>query len=172
MSSQAQPESTRFRHRGPLSREQAERAIERASDVRIVLQILTRYARQFVDLSVVFVVRRGVATARESDGWTYEPVHVELGAGGTLGDVSESQTARLARFEPLGVDATVRDALGVEDHAVVVVPLTIRGRTVALFLGADRDADVEEEVVDEIRDFSQRVAGALARIIIETKKKG
>ena len=58
----------RFRHRGPFTRPQAELAAGQAADVQMVLEILTRYARQFFERSVLFVVTGTSAELRFAHG--------------------------------------------------------------------------------------------------------
>ena len=61
-------EHRRFRHRGPFTRAQAEIAISQAPDVLMVMEVLVRYARQFFERCVLFVVENGEARLRLAHG--------------------------------------------------------------------------------------------------------
>ncbi len=161
-----------FRHRGPLSRVDGQRALERASDVRFVLEVLVRYVRQYVDCCVLFVVRRGLATPRHAHGWTMEPLKIDLSEPGSLSEANGRGSGGLTRLGADGSDGDLRSRIGIGDDQVLIVPLTIRGRTVAILLGADEGADVESEAASELCSFAYEVAAALARIILENKREG
>jgi hypothetical protein len=133
------------------------------------IEVLVRYARQFVDRCVLFVVRRGIATPRHAHGWSIEPLRVELSEPGILGDASRRGSGSVMPVGFDGSDLELRARIGIGDSQVLVVPMAIRGRTVALLVGADERADVEAESASEITSFCHDVAAALARIILAHK---
>lgn len=167
-------EHRRFRHRGPFTRPQAELAASQATDVHMVLEILTRYARQFFERSVLFVVTGDLAELRFSHG-------LPMGLA-TLGLSLEEQPSvlRMAHrsgdpvVRPLehdGVDAILRNKLSIStDERVTVIPLTIRERVVALFYGDDRSDGVDPDAVADVTDFIEICAAEVTRIIISRKR--
>jgi len=101
-----------------------------------------------------------------------EPLKFDLSEPGALSEASGSGSGGLTRLGADGSDGELRSRIGIGDDQVLIVPLTIRGRTVAILLGADEGAAVDTEAASELSLFSYEVAAALARIILENKREG
>jgi hypothetical protein len=100
-----------------------------------------------------------------------EPLQVDLSGPGSLSEASGRGSGWLTTLGADGSDGELRTRIGIGDDQVIIVPLTIRGRTVAVLLGANEGTAVESEVADELCSFSDDVAAALARIILENKRE-
>ena len=167
-------EHRRFRHRGPFTRPQAELAASQATDVHMVLEILTRYARQFFERTVLFVVTGDVAELRFSHGLPMGLATLTLGLEeepSVLRDAHNGGDPIVRPLERDGVDAILRNKLSISsDEKVAVVPLTIRERVVALFYGDDRSDGVDRDAVADVTDFIEICASEITRIIISRKR--
>jgi hypothetical protein len=167
-------EHRRFRHRGPFTRPQAELAASQAPDVHMVLEILTRYARQFFERSILFVVSAETAELRFSHGLSMSlallTVNLEEEQS-VLRDAFLSGDPVVRPLERDGVDAILRNKLSiVGEERVTAIPLTIRERVVAIFYGDDRSDGVDRDAVADVTDFIEICAGEITRIIISRKR--
>jgi hypothetical protein len=167
-------EHRRFRHRGPFTRPQAELAASQATDVHMVLEILTRYARQFFERSVLFVVTGDIAELRFSHGLSMglATLTLNLDEGPSVLQVAHNCGDPIVRpLEHDGVDAILRNKLSIQgESTVTVIPLTIRERVVALFYGDDRSDGVDLDAVADVTDFIEICASEITRIIIARKR--
>ncbi len=167
-------EHRRFRHRGPFTRPQAELAASHAGDVHMVLEILTRYARQFFERSVLFVVTGDLAELRFSHGLPMGLATLTLSVEETpsvLHTAHVSGDPVVLALQHDGVDAILRNKLNItSDETVTVIPLTIRERVVALFYGDDRSDGVDRHAVADVTDFIEICASEVTRIILSRKR--
>lgn len=164
----------RFRHRGPFTRPQAELAASQATDVHMVLEILTRYARQFFERTVLFVVTGEVAELRFSHGLSMSLATLQLSLEeepSVLRDAHLGGDPIVRPLEHDGVDAILRNKLSIMGEGrVAVIPLTIRERVVAIFYGDDRSDGVDRDAVADVTDFIEICASEVTRIIINRKR--
>lgn len=167
-------EHRRFRHRGPFTRPQAELAASQASDVQMVLEILTRYARQFFERSVLFVVSGNRAELRFAHGLALGLAMLSLNLDeepSVLRDAHIGGDPVVRGLERDGVDAILRNKLNIlGEERVTVIPLAIRERVVALFYGDDRSDGVDRDAVADVTDFIEICASEITRIIISRKR--
>lgn len=170
-----QEEHRRFRHRGPFTRAQAELAVSQAPDVHFLLEILLRYARQFFERCIVFVVTDTRADLRIAYGFGMELATLSLPLEHD-GLLSEAFTTGDPVVRPLaldGMDALLREKLRIDGgQRVTAIPLCIRERVVALFYGDDRGEGVDRSAVADVTDFTEICAGEVTRIIISRKRNG
>ena len=168
-----QEEYRRFRHRGPFTRAQAELAVSQAPDVHFLLEILLRYARQFFERCIVFVVTDTRADLRIAYGFGMELATLSLPLEHD-GLLSEAFTTGDPVVRPLsldGMDALLREKLRIDGgQRVTAIPLCIRERVVALFYGDDRGEGVDRSAVADVTDFTEICAGEVTRIIISRKR--
>ncbi len=164
----------RFRHRGPFTRPQAELAATQADDVHVVLEVLTRYARQFFERSVLFVVTGDVAELRLSHGLPMGLATLQLSLVEEPSILRDAYATGDPLVRPLvrdGVDAILRNKLSISgDGRVAVIPLTIRERVVAIFYGDDRTDGVDRDAVADVTDFIEICANEITRIILHKKR--
>lgn len=164
----------RFRHRGPFTRPQAELAASQATDVHMVLEILTRYARQFFERTVLFVVTGPVAELRFSHGLSMSLATLQLSLEeepSVLRDAHVGGDPVIRPLEHDGVDAILRNKLSIMgEERVAAIPLTIRERVVAIFYGDDRSDGVDRDAVADVTDFIEICAAEVTRIIINRKR--
>jgi len=162
-----------FRHRGPFTRVQAELAVSRAPEVEGVLEVLVRYARQFFERSVLFVVQGSTARLRLSQGLPDElaSLALPLTTPSVLERAFTSGKPTVQSLGAEGVDQQLRQALGVGIHSVAVVPLQIRERVVALFYGDDHVDGVDPDAAADVTDFTEICAHRITNILITRKRE-
>jgi len=168
-----QEEHRRFRHRGPFTRAQAELAVSQAPDVHYLLEILLRYARQFFERCIVFVVTDTRADLRLAYGFGMElaTLSLPLEHDGLLAEAFTTGDPVVRPLAKDGMDALLRQKLRIEsDPRVAAIPLCIRERVVALFYGDDRGEGVDRSAVADVTDFTEICAGEVTRIIIHRKR--
>lgn len=168
-------EHRRFRHRGPFTRAQAELAVSQAPDVHFVLEILLRYARQFFERSIVFVVNDTLAELRLAYGLGRElsKLSLPLDEDGLLGEAWSTGDPVVRPLGDDNVDGVLRDKLRIDgDQRVAAIPLCIRERVVALFYGDDRGDGVDKSAVADVTDFTEICAGEVTRVILSRKNGG
>ena len=168
-----QEEHRRFRHRGPFTRAQAELAVSQAPDVHFLLEILLRYARQFFERCIVFVVTDTRADLRIAYGFGMElaTLSLPLEHDGLLSEAFTTGDPVVRSLALDGMDALLREKLRIEgDQRVTAIPLCIRERVVALFYGDDRGEGVDRSAVADVTDFTEICAGEVTRIIINRKR--
>jgi hypothetical protein len=167
-------EHRRFRHRGPFTRPQAELAASQAPDVHMVLEILVRYARQFFERTVLFVVSGDQAELRFSHGLSLSLASLRLGLREEPSVVREAFLGGdpiVASLAHDGVDAILRNKLGIAGaQKVAVIPLSIRERVVAIFYGDDSSDGVDRDAVADVTDFIEICAAEISRLIISRKR--
>jgi MshEN domain len=164
-----------FRHRGPFTRAQAELAVSQAPDVNLVLEILVRYARQFFERSILFVVNETQADLRLAYGLGIElaSLTLPLELDGVLNEAFSDGDPVMRPLALDGIDAILRDKLGIHgDQRVSVIPLCIRERVVALFYGDDRAEGVDKVAVADVTDFTEICAAEVTRVIVSRKRPG
>jgi hypothetical protein len=167
-------EHRRFRHRGPFTRPQAELAASQAPDVHMVLEILVRYARQFFERTVLFVVSGDWAELRFSHGLSMSLATLKLSLReepSVLREANQSGDPVVRALSHDGVDAILRNKLGITGkQKVAVVPLAIRERVVAIFYGDDSTDGVDRDAVADVTDFIEICAAEISRLIISRKR--
>jgi len=161
-----------FRHRGPFTRRQAEMAAAQATDVHLLLEILMRYAQQFFERCLLLGVVENRLEVRYRHGVTSEePFSLPLDGAGIGAEAHRSGDPVM---RPLGQeqgDQALREFLELEGGAqVVMVPITIRERVVAMFYGDDGLEDVHHDAVHDVTDFTEVCASEVLRLIVARKR--
>ena len=163
----------RFRHRGPFTRAQAELAVSQALDVHMVLEILVRYARQFFERCVLFVVTDDTAVLRLANGFGMELANLRLPLEeeSLLSEAFQSGDPVVRTLHPEGFDPVIAGTLNVpRRQPVAAIPLCIRERVVAIFYGDDGADGVDGAAVADVTDFTEICASEVTRVILAHKR--
>ncbi|MBI4956918.1 MAG: hypothetical protein HY908_33185 [Myxococcales bacterium] len=168
-----------FRHRGPLTREQADAAIAEAADPRLLPEVFVYYARQFFERVALLVVQgqgeaAEVRTAHGVPG-AVGALRLGLGDDGRLSVAAKSGALFVGALRPTGSDGELLAALG---HAAdgpalraAILPVRVRGRVVAMLYADDAPDDVDGEAVAEAASVAQAAGAAMAALIVKKKAR-
>ncbi|MCC6521277.1 MAG: hypothetical protein IT373_01325 [Polyangiaceae bacterium] len=168
-----------FRHRGPLTREQADEAIAAAEDPRLLPEIFVYYARQFFERVALLVVQgqgeaAEVRTAHGVPG-AVGALRLGLGDDGRLSVAAKSGALFVGALRPTGSDGELLAALGHTTDApalrAALLPLRVRGRVVAMLYADDAPDDVDGEAVAEAASVAQAAGAAMAALIVKKKAR-
>ena len=165
------------RRRGPMTIGQAEEALSVADSAEEALSVFFDFAQQFFAYSALFVVHGDLAEGRDSygPGATREQV---TGIGVAL-DLPSCLSLAKGRLAPVcmtlpkeGLDASLAKDLGrTPTAAIVVVPVTVRRRCVALIYGDDADSPVELDQVGDVVAAASLTANRLETLVTVRKRR-
>lgn len=166
------------RRRGPLTFAVAKKEMDEADGRDAVLDLVFEFSRQFFEFSAIFVVHGDLAEGRDAAGNgaardKVASLGVPLEAASIL---STARTTLLPVFAVPGTEGP--DAVLFADleragkSAVAVIPIVVRRRLVALFLGDDGEASVEATGVQEVTSFAALAGAAFERLIVRRKRDG
>jgi hypothetical protein len=174
---QAHAQKRMRRRRGPMTIGQAEEALSAADSAEEALSVFFDFAQQFFAYSALFVVHGDLAEGRDSygPGATREQV---TGIGVAL-DLPSCLSLAKGRLAPVcmtlpkdGLDAALAKDLGrAPTAAIVVVPVTVRRRCVALVYGDDAESPVELEQVGDVVAAASLTANRLEKLVTLRKRK-
>ncbi|MEM1033756.1 MAG: hypothetical protein AAGN82_25700 [Myxococcota bacterium] len=164
-----------FRHRGPFTRRQAEIAASQAVDVRMLFEVLLRYAQQFFERCLLLVVAEDRAVVRYRHGVVDDrSVSLPLDGAGLLATALRTGDPVVRPFDP---DDQGDEALasflgrpGAAAASVVAIPIAIRERVVAMFYGDDGLDAVHAAAVADVTDFTEVCAAEIPRLILARKQ--
>jgi len=161
-----------FRHRGPFTRRQAEIAASQAMDVHLLLEILMRYAQQFFERCLLLGVVENRLEVRYRHGVTSEDdFGIDLDGAGIAAEAYRAGDPVIRQLGQEQADQALREFLELEGSAeVVMIPITIRERVVAMFYGDDGLDDVHREAVHDVTDFTEVCASEVPRLILARKR--
>jgi HEAT repeat protein len=171
----------RPRRKGPFTAAMAEEEFGNATSTDLVLDILFAFAQQFFEYTAILVVHGDLAGGRDASGPGAGPARV-ITLAFPLDQPSSLATAR-DRRAPLvttlgdeGIDAELASELerngrgeGDASPAVVILPIVVRHRVVALLYGDDGATDVELSAIGEVLAVAALSAKALERVILRRK---
>jgi hypothetical protein len=131
--------------RGPLTREKADKLLDKADDRNAIIEVFFAYARQYFDCAAMFSMREDRAVGLETYGLTgigdIRAISVPLERTGTLDDVARSLLPRVADLSRRPADRRLASVLGrLSAQPAAVVPICMRQRVV-LFLYGDRSGE-------------------------------
>ena len=164
----ARPVRPARRRRGPLVLDGATRELDEALDRDTVLDVFFDFTRQYVDYAALFVIIGDLAEGRDSFGEGVARDRV-AGIGVPLELPSMLQTARNRRavvqvVPSGGIDEELMTDLGRGPGSpVVLVPVVVRGRVVALYLGDSGPGGVEVDSLETISSFALLAGQAFER---------
>jgi hypothetical protein len=163
--------SVAFRHRGPLPAREALAFARKAEDVDVVLQVLARFTRQYVERLLVFAVEGESAEVRLAHGvgGAAPSLLVRLDDDGLLARALQSGDPVLA---PLGTSpsdravARVLPSVAAAPSVAMAVPLTLRGEVVVILYGDDLDEPVSLEAATAVAELGSLAVEEMARIVL------
>ena len=169
------------RRRGPLTFDAAKRELEHAPDRDSLIDLFFDFSRQYYDYSALFVVHGDLAEGRDAFGAgaprdAISAVGIPLDLPSVLSVAKERAMPVLATPAEDGIDAMlVRDLGRARTFAkdkkgeVIIVPLVVRRRTVALLYGDSNDGGVPIENPSDVTIFALLVGQAFERLIMKKK---
>jgi hypothetical protein len=163
------------RRRGPIVPEQAAAELAEAATRDAILDLFFDYVRQYFDYSVLFVVQADIAEGREAfgDGASRDKVQaigVPLDLPSVLASARDAGVA--VRVIPTrdGLDAVLLGDMQRKTRGeVLVVPVIVRKRAVALLYGDSGDDGVDSAGVKEVVSFALQVGQAFEKLIVRRK---
>jgi hypothetical protein len=166
------------RRRGPITLERAKVELEQASERDTLLDLYFDFSLQFFEYTALFIVHADIAEGRDAYG-PGATRHRVLGVGVPLDLPSALSAARdraapvIARPAKEGLDAVlVTDLERNPEWPILIVPLVVRGRTVALLYGDNGETGVDGTGSGEVTAFAARVGQAFERVIVRRKLGG
>ena len=166
------------RRRGPITLERAKVELEQAAERDTLLDLFFDYSLQFFEYTALFIVHGDLAEGRDAYG-PGATRHKVLGVGVPLDLPSALSAARdrsapvIARPTKEGLDAVLVQDLDRSPHwPILIVPLVVRGRTVALLYGDNGETGVDGSGSSEVTAFALRVGQSFERIIVRRKLQG
>jgi hypothetical protein len=168
------------RRRGPLTLEAAKEELEAAEDRDALFDLAFDFARQFFDYSALFVVHGDVAEGRDAFGEGLGRERI-VALAVPLDRPSVLSAARERRAPTIAVpDGTpgCADEILVRDlgrggvRSVLVVPVSVRSRVVALLWGDMGRLGVDDAAASDVAAFAALVGKAFERIIVRRKLQG
>jgi hypothetical protein len=166
------------RRRGPITLELAKQELEEAGDRDALLDVFFDFARQFFDYAAVFIVHGDIAEGRDAWGTGASRERV-VGIGVPLDLPSLLATARDRRAAVTappasdGLDAVLLADLQRSTRAsVLVAPVVVRTRAVALLLGDCGEHGVDSATASEVSAFAALVGHGFEKLIVRRKLHG
>jgi hypothetical protein len=164
------------RRRGPLTPADAELELEEAHTGDEALGIFFAFARQFFEYSVLFTVHGDLAAGHDAWGAgssreKVRAVGVALDLPGALSEARDRATPILAKLKRAGLDADLRNDLARSATAeVLILPIMVLGRCVALLYGDDGDLAVDYTGTGEVVAMASLLASTLERVLMRKKR--
>jgi hypothetical protein len=164
------------RQRGPLTPAAVELQLEEAHTGEEALGIFFAFAKQYFDYSAIFMVHGDLAAGHDAwgPGATRDKVRgvgFSLDLPSALSHARDRRAPVLAELKRAGLDGDLRNDLGRSaPHEVLVFPILVLGRCVALLYGDDGDEPVDYAQIGEVIAMAPLVAAALERILLRRKR--
>ena len=166
------------RRRGPLNADVAKEEMKSAEDRDAILDLLFEFGRQFFDFAALFVVHGDLAEGRDAFGVGAAREKV-VGIGVPLGQPGMLARAREAKA-PVFVDSSTDEADSIlrsdlertSAAELVVAPVLVRGRAVALLVGDAGPETIDRNAIADALDFVKTAGTAFERIIVRKKLSG
>jgi hypothetical protein len=166
------------RRRGPLTLEALRREGEEAHDRDTLLDLFFDFARQFFDYAALFLVQGDIAEGRDAFGGGASRERV-LGIGvpldlpSFLASAREKRSPVVGRAVEGGLDMVLLgDLQRPRDVEVVVLPMVVRTRAVALLVGDCAESGIDREAVQQVLTSARIIGKCFERIIVRRKLEG
>jgi hypothetical protein len=162
------------RRRGPLSLEAALAEMDDAGDRDVVLDLFFEFAKQFFEYSAFFLVRAESADGRDAfgSGLSRDKIPgltIPLDASSMVAAVLDKRSAALM-FPSTRVDNGLMAELQIDARTpLLLFPLVVRKKAVALLIGDGSDAGVDPEVSNDLTRLAAVAASAFERLIVRRK---
>jgi hypothetical protein len=172
----SQPPRQLRRRRGPLPFDVALKELDDTTERDAVLDLCFDFGRQFFDFTAFFVVHHDVAEGRDSfgDGAPRERVagiSVPLDQPSVLQKARDHGDATVVAPATDGLDGVLwKDLQLTKRSPVLVVPVIVRHRIVALLLGDSGSGEIDDAVRQDVVAFMRAVGPAFERIIVAKKR--
>ncbi|MBI5535649.1 MAG: HEAT repeat domain-containing protein [Deltaproteobacteria bacterium] len=164
------------RRRGPFTAAMAQEALSGATTHGVMLRVLFDFARQYFEYTALFVLHGDLAEGVDAAGPGAGParirgVGVPIEIPSILSTARDRRSALLTRPSEEGIDAFLRQDLQRPMTAqVLVVPVVVRNRVVALLYGDDGDAAVAMNEVGDVLALASLVGRALEQLLLQRKR--
>ncbi len=167
------------RRKGPFARSDAERELEEAASADTLIDVVFAFGSQYFEYSALFRVHGDIAEGR--DAWgpgasrdKVVGIGIPLDLPGSFSEAKSRAAMLLTRMNVTEIDKELVRDLGRERAAAktrtaAVVPLTLRGRAVALLYGEDGDSDVTVTQIGDLVGFLALASKHLERIAVAKK---
>ncbi|WP_170228960.1 hypothetical protein [Polyangium fumosum] len=177
--------AARPRRKGPFTTAMAEEELGEATTTDAVLDIFFAFAHQFFEYTSLFVVHGDVADGRDAAGpgagaARLMSLAVPLGRPSLLALARERRAPVIMPPAVGDLDVEIvselgrsgRTEAGTRAAAVLVLPIVVRNRTVALLYGDDGVVDVELSALGDVIAIAGLTAEAIERAILRKKRGG
>ncbi|MCU0691416.1 MAG: hypothetical protein MUF54_08440, partial [Polyangiaceae bacterium] len=161
--------------RGPFTLVMARNALDQAESTSTALRVLFDFTRQFFEYTAMFLVREDLAEGNDAagpgaTGNRIRGIGVPLEIPSILSRARERRAPLLEVPSDDGIDAVLREDLQRPMHAMVLVlPLAIRNRVVALLFGDDGKVDVDLAQVGDVLALAPVVGSTIERLVLQRK---
>lgn len=170
------------RRRGPLPIGEAQAMIDAVTSADAVLDALFAFGSQYFEYSALFGVRGDLAEGHDAWGQGTPrdgivAIGVPLDLPSCLQRARERRAPLLERIPDEGLDRELLTDLGrlkagAARGVALVLPVLVRGRTVAIFIGDDGASDVDLAGLGPLLSLAHRASTALERIAVARKRGG
>jgi hypothetical protein len=163
------------RRRGPLTFDTAKRELDALEDRDALLDLYFDFSRQYFDYAALFVVHGDLAEGRDAYGSgasrdRVAAIGVPLDLPSLLSVAKERAVPVVSPVSDSGIDAIfAADIARPPGGEVIIVPLVVRRRTVALLYGDSHDSGAPVENPSDVTTFALLVGQAFERIIVKKK---
>ena len=161
--------------RGPYTAAMAKEDLHNASSRDEVMRSFFDFCAQYFEYAVLFTVHGDLAEGWDAHGpgadrQSVASIAVPVDGPGSFAAARAAGTFRLGQLEATQVDERLLRDLGrTGDRAVLIVPVTVRGRCVLLLYGDHGNESVELESVGDVIGFAALASSALERVILQRK---
>lgn len=175
---EAPPARPLKRRRGPLTIDVVTTELEETTERDTIFDLLFEFSRQYFDYTTLFVVHGDIAEGRDAFGQgaprdKVARMGVPLDLPGLLASAKNEKKMVRGTGDPSGVDGVLRTDLGRPPGTeVVVLPVVVRTRVVALLLGDGGDGGIDADGLRDVQAVTKLAVGAFERIIVRRKLKG
>ncbi len=164
------------RRRGPFTASMAQEALGGVESHGAILRVAFDFARQYFEYTALFVIHGDLAEGVDAAGpgagaSRIRGIGVPMEIPSILSAARDRKTAVLARPSEDGMDAVLRqDLQRPMTVPVLVVPVTVRNRVVALLYGDEGEMPVQMGDVGDVLALISLVGAALERLLIRRKR--
>ena len=175
---EAPPARPLRRRRGAITVDVARAELEEAGERDTIFDLVFEFARQYFDYTAAFIVHGEIAEGRDSfgDGAPRDRV-ARIGVPLDLPSVLATSREKKAVVQKVpasdGLDAILMADLGrAGTSVVIVVPVVVRTRVVALLLGDGGETGIDKQTLADVEAIITQASAAFERLIVRRKLKG